>query len=111
MSCSRRSSRAASNGGASRGTALNGLLLAYVCASGPRCVCEDARMCRWIMGKARCEGMSRCSARSRTARAAPMLSCSVESSEGVPRKMLMPSDAETAGGALARRRRRRRMCR
>src|SRR5260221_1294881 len=101
MSCSRRSSTAMSKEGASRGAALagfDGFAEAEVVAAaiGSRCVAEGVRTWMWMMGEAGCEGIVIQSTRSRTARIARAFSCSVLRIEGELRRMLMPSDAETA---------------
>ena len=57
------------------------------------------RSCMWMMGEAACEGIVTVSMRSSTSRMARMFSCSVLRIDGVFRRILMPSEAETARSA------------
>ena len=50
----------------------------------------------WIIGEAACEGIVTASIRSSTARMARTFSCSMLKIDGMFRRMLMPSEAETA---------------
>jgi len=56
-------------------------------------------MWMWMMGEAGCEGIVTQSTRSRMARAARVFSWSAVRTEGVERRMLMPSEALTASAA------------